>query len=325
MNVSQQALATQYLIIGGTTKAATTSLYRYLDDRPDICASTIKETRFFIDDDYPLSPLIAAKWSEGIEKYNECFPKNYSPECLRLEASPDYLYSEGTPARIKKYLPNAKIVFILREPISRLISWYKFAKQKAYIPADISFTEYVEKQLESGRLETAKAEKRKSDRVDFVPQSFYFSTLEQGCYSKYLKPYFEALGRENVCIVFYEQLCSDPKSVLKEICDFAGIDPSFYDNYNFEVFNRSQTMKSSNIHAIYSNCLNGVRKYTHKLPIRPLLRATRQWFDSTIYHPLNTRPQEKVEIYSTLESKLKNYYQNEIKELEKLLDRSLPW
>lgn len=43
-----------YLIIGGTTKAGTTSIFRYLSAHPDVCASSLKETRFFLDKDYPL-------------------------------------------------------------------------------------------------------------------------------------------------------------------------------------------------------------------------------------------------------------------------------
>lgn len=45
----------QYLIIGGTPKAGTTSLYKWLSDHPDVCPSSLKETRFFLDWDYPLS------------------------------------------------------------------------------------------------------------------------------------------------------------------------------------------------------------------------------------------------------------------------------
>jgi len=44
----------EFLIIGGTSKAGTTSLYTYLADHPQICPSALKETRFFLDSDYPL-------------------------------------------------------------------------------------------------------------------------------------------------------------------------------------------------------------------------------------------------------------------------------
>ena len=186
--------ANQFLIIGGTTKAATTSLYYYLADHPSVCVSTLKETRFFIDEDYPVSPL-GAKWADGIDKYEEFFNNCPNIGCLRVEATPDYLYSSGTPKKIKKSLPNAKLLFILREPVSRLISWYKFAKQKAHISEQMSFDEYVEKQLKGGQFEKAKQAKLESSQNNFIPQYYFLSALEQGCYSTYLQQYFDILGR----------------------------------------------------------------------------------------------------------------------------------
>lgn len=41
-------------IIGGGSKAGTTSVFNYLADHPEICAADAKETRFFLDADYPL-------------------------------------------------------------------------------------------------------------------------------------------------------------------------------------------------------------------------------------------------------------------------------
>ena len=58
-----------YIIIGGTTKAATTSLYFYLADHPNVCASNIKETRFFLDADYPLP--VKYRLEDGLEKYEK--------------------------------------------------------------------------------------------------------------------------------------------------------------------------------------------------------------------------------------------------------------
>ena len=45
----------RFLIIGGASKAGTTSMFSYLAEHPQICASHAKETRFFLDSDYPLS------------------------------------------------------------------------------------------------------------------------------------------------------------------------------------------------------------------------------------------------------------------------------
>ena len=40
-------MSNQHAIIAGVNKCGTTSVFRYLADHPDVCASSIKETRFF--------------------------------------------------------------------------------------------------------------------------------------------------------------------------------------------------------------------------------------------------------------------------------------
>ena len=316
----------KYLIIGGTTKAATTSLYYYLADHPQVSASTLKETRFFLDLDYPVPPL-AAKWTDGIEKYEEFFGNKQGDNFVRLEASAEYLYSAGTPQRIKESLPNAKIVFLLREPISRVISWYKFAKQRADIPPEMTLDRYIEKQLQSNHFQLAKQQRvtLDRDRDKSIPPSFFFSALEHGCYSSYLQAYFDILGRDNVHVAFYEELCRQPKSVLEKICLFAEIELDFYRDYTFKVFNRSETMKNASLHGAYGRLRTNIRKYTHNLPIHYWLRQMRKWFDAKIYYRLNTRPTERLEISPAIENKLKDYYQEEIQTLENLLDRPIPW
>src|SRR3712207_1668459 len=96
-----------YLIIGGTTKAATTSLFSYLADHPQICASSLKESRFFLDADYPVSSK--CRFEDGLDKYDELFQHCRDDRLLRLEATPDYLYSAATPQKIKFSLPKAKL------------------------------------------------------------------------------------------------------------------------------------------------------------------------------------------------------------------------
>lgn len=76
----------RYLIIAGTTKAATTSLFNYLADHPEICASNVKETRFFLDADYPLPAKY--RFEDGLDKY-ELYFVHCSASHIRMEATPD--------------------------------------------------------------------------------------------------------------------------------------------------------------------------------------------------------------------------------------------
>jgi len=310
----------QYLIIGGTTKAATTSLFHYLADNPEVTVSSVKETRFFIDQDYPIQPPVETGWWEGIEKFETFFP-NQEP-CLRVDVTPDYLYSVGTPQRLKSLLPNAKIAFVLRDPITRIVSWYKYAKQINRIPSSMAFGEYIDKQILGGNFEQAKQKRR--DGLDDPLPEYFLSALEHGLYSQYLQPYIDALGVDKVKVYFYEDLCSDPIKILHDICDFAAISSSFYDSYDFQVFNRSISMKNARLNYLYARFRYQIRRYTYNLPIHWVLRKMRRWFDP-IYYRLNSRTDEKIEINADLRAKLEAYYEYDIVALEQIVGRAVPW
>lgn len=236
-----------YLIIGGTTKAATTSLFNYLADHPEVCASKNKETRFFLDEDYPV-PLRDHHIRQGIAAYENFFER-CAPSKLRLEATPDYLYSPNTATRLNRYLPQAKLIFILRDPIDRLHSWYRFAQQNNDLSEEVTFEVYVREQLGG----TPKREQ-------------HWLVLEQGRYVKYLKHFAHGFNKKNILLVHYGLLSAGPASVLRQICQFAKIDDTFYQQYDFKVHNKTQTMKNPRMHQIIQSGKRAVRKRVASSP-----------------------------------------------------------
>jgi hypothetical protein len=292
----------RYVIIGGATRAATTSLYIYFADHPEVCASNIKETRFFLDTDYPLPAKFHSE--DGLENYETYF--NHCPGFpLRLEATPDYLYSPGTPQKIKQSLPTVKIIFILREPIDRLISWYRFAKQTSRLSAQVSFEQYVYLQL-------------KKDTCS-GPAEQHMRSLEQGRYSTYLKNYFDLFERDHLCIVQYEQLQYDPVAFLEEICLWIGIDAGLYKNYHFKAFNRSQPMRNSSLHNVYVRFIRALQMRVHEKPkVRSVLRYLRRRLEP-LYLQLNRSHDEQLVISDQIKKLLEDYYSEEPSKLAGLL------
>lgn len=300
-----------YLIIGGTTKAATTSLFTYLGAHPHVCMSNMKETRFFLDRDYPL--VSKYRLEDGVEKYTEFFDQSNATTRLWVDATPDYLYSRGTPAKIQRTLVNAKFVFTLREPTARVVSWYRFARQNNLLPETISLDEYVTLQLSV-----------KNEDVDKLDQ--HMRAVEQGRYALYLRPYFETFGKERVVVVFMDELARDPQKVLGELCGFVDIDPVFYESYKFEIHNRTENLKNPTVHGYYKRMLFYLHPKVHNRPaIKSFLRGIRHIFEP-IYFGLNRRPPSPdVEIPPQVVTALNSYYQPANKELAELLGRSLPW
>src|SRR6187399_1055850 len=95
-----------YLIIGGSTKCGTTSVFNYFEFHPEVCPCIMKESRFFWSDTYALSS--APRKHEQVNHFAELFD-NCKNNKIRVEATPDYLYSSATALKIHEQLPNCKL------------------------------------------------------------------------------------------------------------------------------------------------------------------------------------------------------------------------
>ena len=280
-----------YLIIGGTTKAGTTSLFNYLSEHPDICAASYKETRFFLDQDYPLQSKYRLN-NDGLDKYNEFFFQCKGVK-LRMEATPDYLYSTGCANRVASSLPGAKMVFILRDPVDRLKSWYKFAQQKGFISEKFSFDDYVLMQLQS--LQSSN-----------TPQ--YMRALEQGRHSSSIDEYKNTFGDERCLVIPFHELANEPVSVMRKICHFSDIDPGMYDDYQFRIENMTVGTRFSQIQRVYAYIIFNLRIQTHSKPrLHRFFKKARVFIDS-YYKALNQKKKSKIEISPDILGKLRCYY-----------------
>ena len=127
------------LIIGGVHKGASTSLFSYLMDHPDICASTTKEIHHF-------TPLRYGGEISDLDSYKSFFSHCSLDAKYLLEASPSYLYgTDKIGSRLRSDLNMPKLIFILRNPTSRFISYYKHCEGKFLIPKNTSFIDFFDK------------------------------------------------------------------------------------------------------------------------------------------------------------------------------------
>lgn len=295
------------VIIAGSTKCGTTSLFEYLSNHPQICASAVKETRFFLDNSYPLiKPKLR---SEEVKNYEEFF-SNCSPQQWKLEATPDYLYSLGTAEKIKNKLPDCRIIFILRNPEERVVSWFKYGKQRGLISQDCELDEYVELLM-------------KADPIK-APQ--HLRALEQGRYAHYLKQYFYLFSKENILIIFYSELQNSPATLMNKVCSFLHISEKYFDGFDFKIYNPSLNVKNIERFSKYIKLKKLIRRLNNKLP--------RNWkfFSKKLLKPLDvfylknkTGKWEKTTLSSPNKKFLEEYYKQDNLLLEKLLDKKIIW
>lgn len=146
--------------------------------------SDVKETQFF-------------KWNydKGLDWYAWHF-RSCPPALPVMEICPSYFDFKPARERIRKHIPDCKIICTLRDPVERLYSVYRHYSGFA------GFKNF------EGLIEDA-------------PNLF-----EASDYVTHLREWFADFGRENVLVAFYEDLKSSPQTFLDSICKFVGI-PSF--------------------------------------------------------------------------------------------------
>ena len=302
--------AHRFLIIAGTSKAGTTSVYSYLASHPQICPAE-KETRFFLDADYPLASKKRFQ-RNGPATYLSLFQSGPA-ENWRLEATPDYLYSANTPYFIRQILANVRLVFILREPISRLLSWYRFARKRSVIPHDMTFDEYVGIQ------------RNDSTRLPSRSRHPAFYALEQGRYSVYLRRYLELFGESSIHVSFYENLQRDAAAFIAPICEWLCIDEAYFRGFRFDVVNQGSDVRNRWFHKIYLKSSQRVRQFMEHAPqLRPLLRQIRPRLHA-IYAKANVTEGKKVTISAATKDFLLSYYKDESARLREMLRVEVPW
>jgi hypothetical protein len=293
-----------YLIIGGTTKAATTALFAHFARHPRVSPARLKEPRFFLDPDYPLDG--AVPFARGLAAYEALFPPRPEP-AVRLEATPDYLHSPGTARRIRGTLPAARLVFSLRDPIERLLSWYRFARGAARLPRGMTLEEYVERQRHGAGGEQP------------------FRALSQGRYAEDLQRFLEELGPERVCVLFHEELVRAPGAAVRAVARFAGLDPAPLSGVAFEVRNPTRAVRSPRLHRRYVRLAFHVRNWSAARPrlFAALGRAHRAL--QPLYWGVNARMEPAPVLGAELRERLTEYYAPSVARLAALLGRRPPW
>lgn len=215
------------LIIAGVIKGGTTSLYSYLSNHPDICCSTVKETCYFHTYRYGKPNSRYQQSTNPFVQYQQFFA-HCQDQAYIMEATPGYF--EGGRAlagEIQKQLgERVKIIIVLREPINRLTSFFKFKKSMLELSEDLTFEQYIH-QCESLPI----SEKVKQEN------NIYWG-IDGGFYSNYLEEWFAVFG-DSLKVLFFEHLASKPRMVLSDICTWLSIDESIFNSYVFSVENKT--------------------------------------------------------------------------------------
>lgn len=202
----------------GSQKAGTSSLFSYLIETPFIISPLWKEVHFF-----------DTHFERGLNWYRGCFPTVFSKIYHSLmgkkfhtcESTPYYLFHPLAPKRISKFLPNIKIIVLLRNPVDRAYSHYNMIIEQGR--EKLSFEDAIKS--EEKRL-GKEEEKIVKIRNYFSWNHMAYSYLSRGIYIKQLKNWMSFFPKEKFLILNSENFAQNPKTIVNEILKFLEL-PSY--------------------------------------------------------------------------------------------------
>lgn len=287
--------------IVGAPKCGTTAMNDYLAQHPEIFIPEIKEVHFFGSD---------LHFSKGAlrdeDAYLALFTGTSAPR--RGEASVWYLYSRCAAAEIHAFNPNAKIIVMLRDPPDMLYSQHS------------QFLYNGNEDITDFRAALAAEDARRAGRriprsAHLVEGLFYADTVR---YAEQLARYFDRFSRENVHVIIYDDFRSDLAGSYRETLRFLGVREDFAPE--FAVVNPNKRARSALLRDFVQAPPEHVKRFARLLFPRPLRQRVMKGLDRA-----NIRYEARPPLEPALRAELSAHFAPEVRALEQLLDRELPW
>ncbi|XP_073538527.1 heparan sulfate glucosamine 3-O-sulfotransferase 3A1-like [Phyllobates terribilis] len=189
-------------IIIGVKKGGTRALLEFLRVHPDIRA--VGAEPHFFDRNY----------DKGLDWYRQLMPRTLDGQ-ITMEKTPSYFVTKEAPSRISAMSKDAKLIVVVRDPVTRVISDY---------------TQTLSKRPDIPTFESLTFKNRTTGLIDIS-----WSAIQIGIYAKHLENWLQYFPMSQILFVSGERLITDPAGELGRVQDFLGLkriitDKHFYFN-----------------------------------------------------------------------------------------------
>ncbi|MDY6784108.1 MAG: sulfotransferase [Cyanobacteriota bacterium] len=293
--------------IVGAPKCGTTALCKYLNRHPDIFIPQLKEIKYFDKD------FINKRRNQTLEDYLRFFEEGQNKICG--EGSPTYLRSQVAAQEIRNFNPDAKIIIMLREPVSLL---YSLHSQRLWNGSSEDIQDFkLAMEAEADRRQG----RRIPEKCTNIEKLFYRSAVN---FTTQIERYFSAFGRENVHIIIFDDFKQKTRDTYRETLIFLGVDPNFETDFNKINANRKVRSRFLQTLVKYPPAkVLEIGKFLIPLPQtqrRALLEAAK----SSLRH-FNKNKTKRPPLDAEFEKSLKREFAPEVERLSRLIGRDLTY
>ncbi|WP_413285380.1 sulfotransferase family protein [Vibrio sp. MA40-2] len=228
--------------IVGAQRCSTTWLYEMLNAHPEIQMNpqVRPEPKYFLNQD---SVDCASSYFESV------FPfQILSRSMIYGEKSTSYIESYDAAVRIKKTFPTAKIVVLLRDPVKRALSNFKFS---------------IDNGLETRSCLDAILERKDKPTLEHTFSTDPFNYLQRGKYEKYLEMYFSLFSKENIGIFCQESITKNIDD-LQSVYRYLSVDSHFEPERYETIHNKAESPSDSIIISSLYSELKGYYEPTYE-------------------------------------------------------------
>lgn len=218
-------LLPDFLIIG-YYKSGTTSLYDYLVQHENIGAALRKEIHFF-----------SFSYWRGLNWYRSYFPTIYEKRKIEAktgkkfltgEASPQYIFHPYSLERIRKDLPQAKLILLLRNPVDRAYSHYIHEKKHGNELLQ-TFEEAID--LDEKRHKVMLSKFEKNEIKEHNNKVYLSPYIRMGQYIIEIKKLYKIFSKNQILVLKTSDLDNSPKDTVDTVLEFLDMPSS--DKINF--------------------------------------------------------------------------------------------
>ena len=266
-----------FLIIGAM-KCGTTSLHDYLGKHPDIYTTDPKELHFFTNEKFNPKKIDWYKNQFRSEK-KIC---GTSPQSYTKRHLPAF---QGVPKRLKLHMPEIKLIYLVRDPIKRLISHHSEAIEQGFARTN-SLIENLEPLGQSHYIQTSR---------------YYFQ----------LEEFLEHFPLSQIKIVESEKLKHNRLNTLNEIFEFLGVENLKDEKLFAEMSNTGLSKQKPNI---LGKALTQMKIINSLFPrkVKDSIRS------SVAFKELTHKSIKKESLNSEDQKEVENYLAEDINKLRKI-------